>query len=134
MEGLCEHFRKQFAEERKERNRGVERYWKLKSVQRLDYLKHKERLEEEYKYYGLHTTISISKIFFGVFIFIFILGYLGEISIRILGLKILLIYLKIMCLAIIVDVLMIFFCSHYKIKKTKELNKRFKLVNDKRNI
>lgn len=57
----------------KERRRQFEKnYWKLKPIERLDYLEHLREIEKDYPHINLY---ELFKIYFGMFLFGFIFMY-----------------------------------------------------------
>jgi uncharacterized integral membrane protein len=115
-------------EDKKKREEFTKRYWKLSPIERIDYDNKLNQIEKETHYGLLPITLQFLKGFiFFMILFVSIFYLTGNIELSNFFMNISLIIGNFLVLSIFIDLLAGYFCSNDRIRRIKDLNKRFKL-------
>lgn len=117
-------------EKKKQLEKSREKYWKLSSIERIDYNNHLRNIKEETEYSILPlTNMFIKWDLIGLFI-ITLFYYISGMDVSWLenGFNIFFIFYRLTILMIFVDIFLNFLYSYKRKKIIKQLKKRFKLI------
>ena len=110
-----------------------EKYWKLKSIERIEYEMYRSKINKETLPF-FYLTLFYLKFILAVLIFIFLIVYFygnGILSFKEIGGNFLYGILKYIWILIVCDLFMFVITPFLTNKKIKKLDKRFKLLEDK---
>lgn len=128
MTNIFQRIGNNFEKKKLERKKMGDKYWKLSSIERIDYDNHIENIKKKYDWFWVATILWIKlmiyiAIFFGLFGLIF-----NKFDVMINLVKILWSsFIKIIWLPISIDIIFVYSNIFFEERDEKDLNKRFKL-------
>jgi len=127
-ENLFEIIGRRIRKKNEEKERIINKYWKLPAVERIDFDNKRKEIEKRYEYYTLHCTFIMIKVSFFYLVLVAILKYLFNVQLHPSMLNPLILFLRLTLIAFFIDVILIFLSPILSESRIKELRKRFKLV------